>query len=45
MIKVFLEEDLVNSTLENEKVKVLEEILNHLMMRVKNSTQVIPPHV
>jgi hypothetical protein len=37
MLNIFLESDLVNANLENPKVKAIEQILEHLMMRVKNS--------
>lgn len=43
MINVFLENDLVNADLQNPKILALEQILQHLMMRVKNSKLVNPP--
>ncbi|CDW80673.1 proteasome-associated protein ecm29 homolog [Stylonychia lemnae] len=43
MINVFFEHDLTNADLQNPKIQALEQILNHLVMRVKNSQQVNPP--
>ena len=45
MINVFLEKDLENANLQNPKILALEQILNHLAMRVKNSQNVLPPWV
>jgi hypothetical protein len=39
-----MESDMANAPLTDPKVKAVEEIMNHLIMRVKNSKQVIIPH-
>lgn len=38
-----MEPDMANAGLDHAKVKALEQILGHLMMRVKNSKAVVPP--
>jgi len=40
---VFLEPDLTNADFENYKIKAIEQILSHIMMRTKNSKAVCPP--
>lgn len=42
-MSVFLEPDLTNSDLENPKIKAIEQIIGHIMMRTKNSKVVCPP--
>jgi Proteasome stabiliser len=41
-----MEEDLANvASMDHPKMKALEQIISHLMMRVKNSPDVNPPWV
>jgi hypothetical protein len=44
-LNIFLEQDLVNADFSNEKVKSLEVVLAHLIMKVKNSPIVNPPWI
>jgi hypothetical protein len=40
-----LESDLVNTDLHHPKILALKTITDHLIMRVKNSKEVIPPYI